>query len=51
MLCVPSREMRRFNFFIEQKWLDRMRRDMKSYGFSSVANFIRFIIIKFFEKK
>jgi hypothetical protein len=43
--------MRRFNFFIEQEWIDRLKRDMKGYGISSVASFIRFIIIKFFDDK
>lgn len=42
--------MRRFNFFIEQKWIDRLKRDMPKYGFNSVASFIRYIIIKFFDK-
>lgn len=43
--------MRRFNFFIEQKWIDRIKRDMKKHGFTSVGSFIRYIIIKFFEPK
>lgn len=43
--------MRRFNFFIEQKWIDRIKRDMKKHGFTSVSSFIRHIIIKFFEQK
>ena len=42
--------MRRFNFFIEQKWIDRLKRDSKKYGHSTVAGFIRYIIIKFFDK-
>jgi len=42
--------MRRFNFFIEKKWIDKLREEMGKYGFTSVASFIRFIIIKFFEK-
>jgi hypothetical protein len=42
--------MVRFNFFIEQKWIDRIKRDMKKYGFTSVSGFIRHIIIKFFDK-
>lgn len=41
--------MRRFNFFIEQEWIDRLRRDMRSYGFATVSGFIRYIIIKFFK--
>lgn len=41
--------MRRFNFFIEQKWVDRIKRDMHSYGHTSVGSFIRYIIIKFFD--
>jgi len=43
--------MRRFNFFIEQKWIDKLRKKMKGHGFTSVASFIRFIIIKFFDDK
>lgn len=43
--------MRRFNFFIEQKWIDRIKRDMKKHGFTSVSSFIRHIIIKLFEQK
>lgn len=43
--------MRRFNFFIEQKWIDRLKRDMKKHGHSTVAGFIRWIIIQFFDKK
>ena len=43
-------DMRRFNFFIEQKWIDRLKRDMKKHGHTSVAGFIRFIVIKFFDK-
>lgn len=42
--------MKRINFFIEQEWLDRIRKDMGKYGFTSVASFIRYTIIKFFEK-
>lgn len=45
-----SEIMRRFHFFIEQKWIDRIKRDMKKHGFSSVSGFIRYIIIKFFDK-
>lgn len=43
--------MRRFNFFIEQKWIDHIKRDMRKHGFTSVGSFIRYIIIKFFEQK
>lgn len=42
--------MRRFNFWIEQKWIDRLKRDMKKHGHATVAGFIRMIIIKFFDK-
>jgi hypothetical protein len=42
--------MRRFNFFVEQEWLDRAKRDMGSHGFRNVASFFRFIIINFFNK-
>jgi len=41
--------MRRFNFFIEQKWIDRLKRDRLKHGQVGVAGFIRYIIIKFFE--
>src|SRR3989304_7135092 len=53
IMCVylPHTIMRRFNFFIEQKWIDRIKRDMKKHGFTSVSSFIRHIIIKFFDKK
>ena len=43
--------MRRFNFFIEQKWVDRLKRDMAQHGFSNLSSFIRYIIIKFFDNK
>lgn len=43
--------MRRFNFFIEQKWIDRIKIDMNKHGFTSVSSFIRHIIIKFFDTK
>ena len=42
--------MRRFHFFIEQEWLDRLKRDVKLHGFTNVSSFVRYIIIKFFEK-
>lgn len=42
--------MRRFNFFIEQKWIDRIKRDARNHGHATVSGFIRYIIIKFFEK-
>lgn len=42
--------IRRWNFFIEQKWLDRINRDMGLYGFRTAASFIRYIIIKYFEE-
>jgi len=42
--------MRRFNFFIEQEWIDRIKRDMKKHGFTTISSFIRYIIIKFFQK-
>ena len=41
--------MKRWNFFIEQKWLDKIIQEMKRFGFRTPASFIRFIIIKFFE--
>jgi len=52
IMCVYLHHtiMRRFNFFIEQKWVDRIKRDMKKHGFTSVSSFIRHIIIKFFDK-
>lgn len=43
--------MRRFNFWIEQTWIDKLKKDRKKYGQSSVASFIRFIIISFFDSK
>ena len=43
-------EMRRFNFFIEQQWLDRAKRDMAKHGHRTVSGFLRYIIIRFFEK-
>jgi len=43
--------MRRFNFFIEQSWIDKLRKEMKKHGHTNVASYIRFIIIKFFDKK
>lgn len=42
--------MRRFNFFIEQKLIDRLKRDMKKHGHRTVGGFIRYIIVKFFDK-
>lgn len=42
--------VRRFNFFIEQKWIDRLKRDMRKHGHTNVAGFMRMIIIQFFEK-
>lgn len=42
--------MRRFHLFIEQEWYDRLRRDMKSFGFTTISSFVRYIIIKFFDK-
>jgi len=47
-MFVP--DMRRFNFFIEQQWLDRAKRDMKNHGHSNIASFFRYIIINFFNK-
>jgi hypothetical protein len=41
---------RRFHLFIEQKWIDMLKREMNSYGFKTVSSFVRFIIIKFFDK-
>jgi hypothetical protein len=42
--------MRRFNFFIDQKLIEKLNRNKEKYGFNTVAAFIRFIIIKFFSK-
>lgn len=42
--------MKRFNFFLEQKWLDRLEEEKENHGHRSVSSFIRYIIIKFFEK-
>ena len=52
IMCVYLHHtiMRRFNFFIGQKWIDRIKRDMKKHGFTSMSSFIRHIIIKFFDK-
>ena len=41
-------EMKRFNFFIEQNWIDRIRKDMHRLGFTTVSSFIRFVIIRHF---
>lgn len=43
-------QMKRFNFFIEVSWIKKLNKEKKKYGCSSVASFIRFIIIKFFDK-
>ena len=43
--------MRRFHLFIEQEWFDRLKRDAKDHGFTTISSFVRFIIIKFFDKK
>lgn len=40
--------MKRFNFFIEQNWIDRIRKDMHRLGFTTVSSFIRFVIIRHF---
>lgn len=51
-MCIfAPYNMRRFNFFIEQKWIDRIKIDMNKHGFTSVSSFIRHIIIKFFDTK
>ena len=42
--------MRRGNFFMEQKWLDRLERDKREHGFTTTASFVRYIIISFFNK-
>lgn len=47
---VPYK-MRRFPFFIEQEWIDRLKRDMKTVGLPSVASYIRYIIINHFKDK
>lgn len=50
-MCIfAPYNMIRFNFFIEKQWIDRIKRDMNKHGFTSVSSFIRFIIIKFFDK-
>lgn len=49
-VCVIVNDLRRFNFFIEQEWIDRIKRDMKNHGHVTVSGFIRMIIIKFFDK-
>ncbi len=41
--------MRRWNFFIEQKWLERLERDKAEHGFRTTASFIRYIVISFFK--
>lgn len=43
--------MRRFHFFADQELIDRLNRDKKQHGFTSLGAFIRYILIKFFEKK
>ena len=43
--------MRRLHIFIEQEWMDRVKRDARHYGFTTVSSFIRFIIIDFFRKR
>jgi len=43
--------MTRFGFLIEQKWLDKLEEEKEKYGQSTVSSFIRYIIIKFFDKK
>lgn len=42
--------MRRFHLFIEQELYDRLKREMKVHGLTTISSFIRYIIIKFFEK-
>jgi hypothetical protein len=47
-VCVAI--MIRFNFFIEPDLIDKLKKEKGKFGFTSVASFIRFIIIKFFDK-
>lgn len=42
--------MIRFNFFIDQQTIDKLRKNMRKYGHASVGSFLRYIIIKFFER-
>lgn len=36
---------------IEKNLLEKLRKHRKEYGFSSIGGFIRYILIKFFEKE
>lgn len=41
--------MKRFHFFIESEWIEKLKKEMKKHGFTKVAPFVRYIIVKFFE--
>lgn len=47
---ITHKTLRRLHIFIEQEWFDKLKRDAKSHGFTTVSSFVRYIIIKFFEK-
>lgn len=42
--------MRRLQLYMEQEWWDRLKKEKSNQGFTTVSSFIRFIIIRFFEK-
>jgi hypothetical protein len=43
--------MLRKHIWIEPEWYERIKSEMRNFGFSKPSQFIRYIIIKFFEKK
>lgn len=42
--------MRRVHLFIDHDWHNRLKKDMKKHGFNTISSFVRYIIIKFFDK-
>lgn len=49
-LHAPEKTSKRLNFHIEDETVALLRANMKSYGHTSIASFLRFIIIDFLRK-
>lgn len=42
--------MKRLHLYIEQEWWDKLKKEKGMQGFTTVSSFVRFIIIRFFDK-
>ena len=43
--------MKRYNFNLDDKWMDKVRSEIDALGLKSLSAFVRMLIIDYFKRK